>query len=495
MPDLQIQGPNDMGFGPDGDLYVLQYGRGPYVINAEAQLFKIEYNKGNRSPIVKISADKKAGAVPLHINLSSAGTKDYDNDTLKYEWDILSHGKVIQTFNQANPEITLNDAGVYQVRLTVRDNKDGKDSRTMELVGGNEPPVVSIDFKSSNTTFFFPDSVIHYSINVRDKEDGRLKEKKINPSQIKFRIDFLSEGLNSFEVTKMDDPANEGIPAEFATQLMFKSDCKTCHIIDKRAIGPSFTEVASKYKNDTGAVGYLSKKIKSGGSGVWGTMAMPPHTNLTENDANKIAAYILGLAKKNVEKPLPLSGNYLTKIPSGEKGFSGNLIFSARYTDKGTATAAPQKSESLAVLRNQVVPVIALDIMKEVDINPEITVSMSSIVPKGPGSYFGLMKIDLSGIKQIEFAATAFKTAKANSAGKIEIRIDSPKGELIGETTEILPLAGKENFYKIPDARVKAVIKQVKGLHDIYFIIRKSGSSDNRMRIRNIRFSQQVSGE
>lgn len=64
LPDLRINGPNDMGFGPDGDLYVLQYGRGPYVKNEDAMLYKITYNAGNRPPLVKIAADKKAGAVP-----------------------------------------------------------------------------------------------------------------------------------------------------------------------------------------------------------------------------------------------------------------------------------------------------------------------------------------------------------------------------------------------------------------------------------------------
>lgn len=490
MPELQIQGPNDMGFGPDGDLYVLQYGRGPYVINSEAQLFKIEYNKGNRVPVVKIAANKKAGAVPLQINFSSAGTRDYDNDLLRYKWEVISNGKVTQTFDKANPVVTFSDAGVYQVRLTVSDASDGKESQSMEIIAGNEPPLVTLDFQGNNTSFFFPDSMMRYSVNVSDKEDGSLADKKIDPSKIKFTIDFLSEGLNSFESTKAEDPATEGMPVQFATQLMQNSDCKSCHIKDKRAIGPSFLEVASKYKNDTSAMRYLSKKIRSGGSGVWGTMAMPPHTNISENDANKIVTYIIGLVKNDVNKTLPLKGQYKTTLPSGERSVTGNFIFRASYTDKGTAVSPPQTSVFTAVLRNQVVPVITLDTLKDVDVNPEIFKTRSSIIPKGPGSLFGLFKIDLTGIKQIEFAATALQIAKASSAGTIEIRIDSSTGEVIGHTAEIIPSKGQENFYKAPDSRVKAMIKEIRGIHDIYFLVSKSGVSDNKMRVRDIKFNQ-----
>jgi cytochrome c len=77
LPNLHLYGPIDMKFGPDGDLYVLEYGNGYFKNNPEAELIRIEFNGGNRKPQVQAKADKSAGALPLKVALSSAGTKDF----------------------------------------------------------------------------------------------------------------------------------------------------------------------------------------------------------------------------------------------------------------------------------------------------------------------------------------------------------------------------------------------------------------------------------
>src|SRR5690606_25169212 len=73
LPGLKLNGPIDMKFGPEGDLYILEYGRGPYKLNQEARLSRIKYNAGNRDPLPIISADRTAGSAPLTLNLSSEG--------------------------------------------------------------------------------------------------------------------------------------------------------------------------------------------------------------------------------------------------------------------------------------------------------------------------------------------------------------------------------------------------------------------------------------
>ena len=77
--------------------------------------------------------------------------------------------------------------------------------------------------------------------------------------------------------------------------LLPKYDCLACHKLKEKLIGPSYTDVAKKYKNTPATVNMLTKKIISGGTGVWGTNAMAAHPNLSAKDAGKMVDYILSL--------------------------------------------------------------------------------------------------------------------------------------------------------------------------------------------------------
>jgi cytochrome c len=77
--------------------------------------------------------------------------------------------------------------------------------------------------------------------------------------------------------------------------LLQKKNCFACHSIDKRKYGPNFNEVAAKYANDKNALKKLAKKIKSGGSGVWGADPMPAQPQVSAADAQALAKYVLSL--------------------------------------------------------------------------------------------------------------------------------------------------------------------------------------------------------
>jgi cytochrome c len=77
--------------------------------------------------------------------------------------------------------------------------------------------------------------------------------------------------------------------------LLVKSNCLACHYIDKRKYGPKLNEIAAKYVNESNAVEVLAKKIKAGGSGVWGEDMMPPQPQLSDASALVLAKYILSL--------------------------------------------------------------------------------------------------------------------------------------------------------------------------------------------------------
>src|SRR3954454_11540750 len=76
-------------------------------------------------------------------------------------------------------------------------------------------------------------------------------------------------------------------------KLAQASGCMTCHAIDKKVIGPSYKEVAAKYRNDKGAEEALFKKVKAGGKGVWGETPMPPNAHVKDEDIHALVKWVL----------------------------------------------------------------------------------------------------------------------------------------------------------------------------------------------------------
>lgn len=74
---------------------------------------------------------------------------------------------------------------------------------------------------------------------------------------------------------------------------MKKSGCFTCHQVKRKVVGPSYVDIAKKYKGDKKAVATLVKKVKDGGSGVWGNVPMTAHKNLSDADIEAMVRWVL----------------------------------------------------------------------------------------------------------------------------------------------------------------------------------------------------------
>ena len=83
--------------------------------------------------------------------------------------------------------------------------------------------------------------------------------------------------------------------ADPTEKLLGAHGCVACHALDKRVVGPSFREVAAKYSGDAGAAERLAAKIRAGGQGVWGSVAMPPNVSLSALEAKALSDWVLGL--------------------------------------------------------------------------------------------------------------------------------------------------------------------------------------------------------
>ena len=90
--------------------------------------------------------------------------------------------------------------------------------------------------------------------------------------------------------------APAGLPAGAATAsvmpLLQSKACVACHSMDSKLVGPSFKDIASKYKDRADAVNYLSGKIRTGGQGVWGAMAMPAQA-LSQAESVQLAEWLM----------------------------------------------------------------------------------------------------------------------------------------------------------------------------------------------------------
>lgn len=84
-------------------------------------------------------------------------------------------------------------------------------------------------------------------------------------------------------------------PARADYDLAVKKNCLACHYVDKRKYGPNFKEVAAKYADQKNAAEVLAKKIRRGGTGVWGQDVMPPQPQVSAAEALALATYVLSL--------------------------------------------------------------------------------------------------------------------------------------------------------------------------------------------------------
>lgn len=83
------------------------------------------------------------------------------------------------------------------------------------------------------------------------------------------------------------------LPAQANEALAKKYMCMSCHTLDKKLVGPSYHDVAAKYKGDKGAEAKLVEKVKKGGAGVWGQIPMPPNDKVPDADLQTLVKWIL----------------------------------------------------------------------------------------------------------------------------------------------------------------------------------------------------------
>jgi cytochrome c len=468
MPSYKFSNPMDMEFADNGDLYMLEYGTGWFTQNDDARLIKIEYNKGNRNPSIALNVDKLGGAVPHNLKANALGTKDPDSDPLKYTYTISSKNGYKKKVKTQDLNLNLTKPGVYKVNLEVVDGKGGVASRSMEVVVGNTPPVLSLDMPGGNKSFYAANKMSKYDIKVEDAEDGSLGEG-IDPTKVVVNFDYLAEGFDKNVIAMGHRDADESNPYAKGKRLIEASDCMSCHKKETKSIGPTYRDIARKYRRQDGSLEYITKKIISGGANVWGETAMAAHPQLSTADASEMAKYILNINQDRSKPAMEPSGNFAYKLPASDKG-KGIYIVRAAYTDGGMDELPQLRSEETFVLRNAKLDAHGFD---EYEKAAKMSFGGNNLAMPNHNGYMKLSKIDLNKVKEIIISAIAPKPQANCLGGTVEIRLDNKNGTLLGSAK--IEASDKMSFQ--PEQLKIPINNHSDGkLHDVYLVFTNSAA-------------------
>ncbi|WP_139984516.1 ThuA domain-containing protein [Nocardioides litoris] len=165
----------DMEFGPDGSLYVLDYGNGGYFTgNENSAIYKINaINEGARSPQADAAATPTSGTAPLTVAFDGTGSTDPDegDSIASYAWDFDGNGTTDASTAKATHVYTA--TGVYNARLTVTDTTGRTATDSATITVGNTAPTVEIVMPPDGGFFEFGDTV-KVQVEVTDPEDGTI---------------------------------------------------------------------------------------------------------------------------------------------------------------------------------------------------------------------------------------------------------------------------------------------------------------------------------
>jgi cytochrome c len=443
-----LKRPVDATFGPDGCLYILDYGE-TWGINADSGLLKISYLRGNLMPVPKASSTATAGPVPLKTVLSAEGSRDPEGGALSFTWKLQPSGAPLGTGERL--DTTLSQPGNFSVELTVTDSQGGSSSTSIPFVAGNSTPAVWFT-QPADGDFFFPSEEIAYSTAVWDPEDG---SSSADADVFGFRTVVTSTVLQTAGKAEAADPG---------LSLMRQSDCFNCHAVDAPLIGPSFLAIADRYRSQPKAPDTLNLKVRNGGGGVWSPIPMLGHPQHSEDEVAIMLRWVLALEKG---KGGPTLARGLTgKLNAPREAKPGGLLLEAVYTDAGAGAAGALPGKSSIQLRSPRIEAEEGQASGPKPVGGKGASGKKALGSVAHGHSVRFTNLNMEGIRKI--------TARASSAaqgGGIEVRLDSPDGQLLGSLE--IPTTGDWDHWQ----EITANLQPAMGRHAVVLVFVNPGKS------------------
>jgi glucose/arabinose dehydrogenase len=186
--------PIDSEFGPDGSLYVLDYGSNWFGGSLDAALYRLEYAPGDKSPTANISIDNGSGHTPLTVQFDGTGSTDPENDALTYAWDFDNDGTVDST--DPKPSHTYSANGQYHAKLTVTDPSGRTGTAAAVITVGNTAPTLTFT-TPPNGSVFTDGQQMSWQVQVTDP-DGTVDCSKV---QVEYSLGHDQHAHNLSQAT------------------------------------------------------------------------------------------------------------------------------------------------------------------------------------------------------------------------------------------------------------------------------------------------------
>ncbi len=424
LPGMSFIRPIDLQFDTNGSLYVIEYGE-TWGVNKDAQLVRVDYVRGNRAPVAVAKAEGNIGREPLTVKLSAQGSADKDGDRLNYQWKSIRTGdaqqtqRILATSEVAEAEFT--EPGSYTVELEVSDRAGARNVMSLPVIVGNAKPAIEFLLPKEGE-FFDPSEPIQYHVVVRDQEDGtsdfeEAEEKDLKPieSTAPNRVFVEASAVKSDNVQTTDPPG---------LALIRKSDCFNCHAVNRPLVGPTFVDIANKYRDQPHQVDMSATRVIQGSTGVWGKVAMLPHSQHTREQVLQMVEYVFSV-KADASNP-------------STRGFRSQLALTqpldtvrleATYTDLGRGDIPALSGTASIVLRSRHIQAESADEFKGTqplaDDKAEGKKFMGAIEHDG---FLRFKDIPLDQTKRI-----VVRAASAGAGGQIEVHLGQPDGALLGQ--------------------------------------------------------------
>lgn len=485
MPQYPFVRPVDMCFGPEGSLYILEYGE-TWGVNDDARLIRVDYIRGNRKPTAVVAARNNIGRAPLTVQLSAKGSEDKDQDELRFEWRLIDTAQpdaepaVVARGMEAEIEVTR--TGVFNAELTVTDTAGASRTATVPLLVGNARPSVAFALPHAGD-FFDPGELLSYEVLVHDEEDGTNDAEAWEAEDAEV-LDPESASRVVVSAWPMQTPpggggAEENIPA--GLELMKSSDCFNCHAINQARVGPRLLDIAEKYRDQENAQQASVQRVINGSTGVWGKIPMIPHSQHTMQEVQEMVNWIYGLQSQGQPQ---IKKGFVGKIqtPAAESPAS-YIRLEANYTDLGSESLPPLNGSAELWLRPR---------QWEAELADQVNgPSLLNSGRASGGRFVGAINhghtLRFRDLNFDQIAGLQLSVASAGAGGDIEVRLDQPDGPILG-SVKVEVNGDWEDFYQ-RQLDWNSLDAPPEGRHDL--IIRfthPSGSGGGLMNLDKIEF-------